>query len=199
MIRALCRRLRDDCTGATAVEFAIVSVPFLGLLFAIFQTSLAFFMQQGLTVAVGTAARQVLIGQVQSNASITTWQNFRDQVICPPAPATSLWPSFMTCANLVVDVRPAASFTSTTSNSTNASFLFDGTGARFQPGCQGEIVVVRAAYPMPIYLPIITAGSVGGPVNTNTSGQTSYNGRMVQMLTAASVFRNEPFGTQGTC
>ncbi len=192
------RRLSGDQSGATAVEFAIVSVPFLGLLFAIFQTSLAFFMQQGLVAAVDNASRQVLIGSVQANAGITTWQNFRDQLICPATATKSLWPSFMSCSSLVVDVRTATSFTSTSSNATNDSFLFDGSGPQFKPGCQGQIVVVRVAYPMPAFLPLLTSNG-GGGVIVNKSGLTSYNGSLVQMLTTASVFRNEPFGTPGSC
>ena len=94
--------------------------------------------------------------------------------------------------------EPPPPSAATTAANTNDSFLFDGTGAQFHPGCQGQIVIVRAAYPMPSFLPLIT--STGGRnLSVNTSGLTSYNGKLVQMLTTASVFRNEPFGSQGAC
>lgn len=191
------RKFLGSDAGSTSVEFAIISVPFLGLLFAIFQTSLAFFMQQGLEAAVSSAARQVLIGQVQSNANISTWQSFRDQLICPQSPAVSLLPSFMNCSTLVVDIRKAASFTGMNASNVSDNFLFNGQTPQFNPGCQGDIVVVRAAYPMPVYLPLITGS--GSSVSQNTSGLTMYNGSLVQMLTAAAVFRSEPFGAQGNC
>ena len=41
-LRRLLRRFRGDRSGATAVEFAMVSVPFFGLLFAIFETAFVF-------------------------------------------------------------------------------------------------------------------------------------------------------------
>lgn len=42
---------------ATAVEFALVSVPFLGLLFAIFETALVFFTAQGVEATPRRRAR----------------------------------------------------------------------------------------------------------------------------------------------
>ena len=189
---------RRNRSGATAVEFALVSVPFLGLLLAIFQTCLAFLMQQGLKAALDNAARQILTGQAQSNTAITSWQSFRDTLICPASPATSLLPSFITCSSILVDVRPYSTFTGLTQANVSKSFLTDGTGPRYDPGDPCEIVIVRAAYPMPVFLPNLMDTTLGKTVTQNTTGLTSYGGKWVQMLSAAAVFRNEPYIISGS-
>ena len=197
---ALPKRLRLVLTGfgrsrsgATSVEFAMISVPFLGLLFALFQTCLVFLMQQGLRAALDNAARQVLTGQSQNNSAVSSWQNFRDTYICPAAPATRLLPSFITCANIVIDIRPYSSFSGLTMSNVTSSFLTDGSGPQYNPGNPCDIVVVRAIYPMPIFLPTLWDTTLGKGVTVSTAGQTNYGGKFVQMLTAASVFRNEPY------
>jgi Flp pilus assembly protein TadG len=187
-----------DRTAATAVEFGLISIPFLGLLFAIFQIALVFLMQQGLKAAVETAARQVLTGQAQNNTAITSWQSFRDKLICPNASGSNVLPSFITCANIVVDVRTYTQFSNLTGVNASQSFLTDGTGPQYNTGGPCDIVVVRAIYPMPVFLPTLTAIGLGSSVSQNRAGLTNYNGKWVQMLTAASVFRNEPYVPTGS-
>ena len=184
----LLARFRGDVAGVTAIEFGIISAPLFGLIFAIMQSSLAFFMQQGLKAALDYAARQELTGQAQNNASIVDGASFRNQLICNKG----ILPSFVTCANIVIDVRSAAAFGSVGKSNVNSSFLFDGSGAQYTAGQPCQIMIVRAAYPMPSFLPAITWGPGYQFVN-NLTGLTTYNGKLVQMLSAASVFRNEPY------
>lgn len=181
-------RFARDAAGVTAIEFGIISAPLFGLIFAIMQSSLAFFMQQGLKAALDSAARQELTGGAQNNAAIVDGASFRNQLICNKG----ILPSFMTCANVVVDIRSAANFSSVAKSSVNSSFLFDGSGAQYSVGQPCQIMIVRAAYPMPSFLPAITWGP-GYQLINNLTGLTTYNGKLVQMLSAASVFRNEPY------
>ena len=185
----LLARFGRDTAGVTAVEFGIISAPLFGLIFAIMQSSLAFFMQQGLKAALDAAARQELTGQAQNNAAIVDGASFRNQLICNKG----ILPSFMTCANVVVDVRSATDFASISKSNVNSSFLSpDGSGAQYTAGQPCQIMIVRAAYPMPSFLPAITWGP-GYQLINNLTGLTTYNGKLVQMLGAASVFRNEPY------
>lgn len=174
--------------GVTAIEFGIIAAPLLGLIFAIMQSSFAFLMQQGLKTSLDYAARQILTGEARNNAAISDGSSFRDQLIC----SKSILPSFMTCANIVVDVRTASSFSKLGTKDVNSSFMPDG--AQFTSGTPCQIMVVRAAYPMPSFLPLITWGDNYKFIN-NLTGLTDYKGTMVQMLSAAAVFRNEPDGT----
>lgn len=196
--RQSARQLVADDKGVTAVEFGIISAPLLGLIFAIFQSSLAFLMQQGLRAATDYAARQVLTGQAQNNGTIVDGTSFRNQLICNKG----LLPSFMDCTKIVVDLRTASSFSSLGASDVNSSFLqSDGSGAQYDSGDPCDIMIVRAAYPMPSFLPLITWGPAYAFIQ-NLSGLRSYKGSMVQMLGAAAVFRNEPFvysnGSGGT-
>ena len=56
------RNFAADTRGATAVEFALVAVPFLGLLMAIFQAGFAYFASENLQAATQSAARNLFIG-----------------------------------------------------------------------------------------------------------------------------------------
>ncbi|MDB5649292.1 MAG: pilus assembly protein TadG [Hyphomicrobiales bacterium] len=176
--------------GATAIEFALVGVPFLGLLFAIFETAFVFFTTEGLELAVADAARTIMTGQVQSS-TITSATQFRDQMICnPTAPRKRLLPSFVDCSKIVVDVQQATAFGGA---DMSRSFYTNPT-MNYSPGGGGCIVVVRAAYPMPVFFPMLTTSGI------STAGQVSYNGSMTHMLIGTAAFRNEPFpGSLASC
>jgi len=187
----LARKFRNNDDGATAVEFALVSVPFLGLLFAIFETAFIFFATQGVEAAVNEAARAVMTGQVQYDAGITSAAQFKDQIICNPvAPRKRILPNFINCDKLILDVRRSNNF-----SSANMSRDFiSNPGETFCTGSGGDIVVIRMVYPMPVYLSILGMTSMSsGSISVNTSGQTKFGGGMKHMLMGTAAFRNEPF------
>ena len=110
---------------------------------------------------------------------------------------TNLLPSFITCANILVDVRPYASFTGLSGSNVNKAFLTDGSGEQYSPGAACQIVIVRAAYPMPVFLPSLSWTGLMGNIQQSTSGLMTYGGGLVQMISTASVIRNEPFIVSG--
>lgn len=59
-------RYRDNKEGATAVEFAILFVPFGAMLFAIIELGIVFFIQATLGNAMQEAARDIRTGEFQS-------------------------------------------------------------------------------------------------------------------------------------
>src|SRR5437016_8109004 len=75
---AAIRRLGRREDGAAAVEFALVAVPFLALLFAIIETALVFFAGQYLETLVADSSRLIMTGQVQSQG--TTQSQFLNQL-----------------------------------------------------------------------------------------------------------------------
>lgn len=183
---ALAGRLRRDEKGATAVEFSVVAVPFIGILMAIFQTGLVLFTSESLEAAVADASRAIMTGQVQ-DGSISTVTDFRDKMLCAPlAPRRRVLPGYIDCTQLIIDVQQSTSFA--TSN-TSRTFYNNNGPTNFNPGGAGCVVVVRVAYPLPILFPIITSSGV------NTAGQISQGGGMKYMLTSTTMFRNEPFST----
>ena len=62
---AALHRFRHERKGSVAVEFALISVPFLALLFAIFETAILFFAQQALETATHDTARMIMTGEAQ--------------------------------------------------------------------------------------------------------------------------------------
>ena len=72
-------KLRRDQHAATAVEFGLVALPFIALLFAILETALVYFVGQAFATAVNSSARLIRTGQAQKQAmSLATFK----QSIC---------------------------------------------------------------------------------------------------------------------
>ena len=85
------------------------------------------------------------------------------------------------CANGVyVDVKTYTNFSSVNTASPVANGQFDTTKMDYNPGKQGNIVVVSLYYQWPIYVSLL------GSNLSNLNG--SY-----RLLVATSVFRNEPY------
>lgn len=170
--RQLADRLRRDRKGATAVEFAIVALPFIGLMAAIMETALVFFASTMLDHALAQSAREIRTGQLQvAGGSAETFRNS----ICGRTAG------IVNCNELRIDVRTLASFGSTPGMPLNDEGQLDTEGLGFSPGTAGQIVMVRAFYEWPLIVP-----SFG-------LGLSNMNGNK-RLLTSAIAFRNEPFG-----
>ncbi len=59
----LLRRFGRDRRGATAIEFALIALPFFALMMAILETFLTFFASQTIETAVNRGARLIRTGQ----------------------------------------------------------------------------------------------------------------------------------------
>ena len=162
-----------NAKGATAIEFAIVAVPFFFLIFAIMETALVFFASQILETATADAARLIRTGQAQTqNFDASSFKTSLCSRIAALIDCSS--PAF------AIDVRTYQSFGSVDfSKPVDKNGNYVNTGA-FQPGAGSDIVLVRAFYQFPLWLP--TFG-----VSMSDLG----NGK--RLLSAAAVFRNEPF------
>lgn len=179
-------RFLKDTNGATAVEFALVSIPFLGLLFAIFETALVFFTAQTVDAATAEAARQIMTGQAQGDSSVTTAAQFKTKYLCPTT--GRILPSYVNCNTIVVDVRPATTWTS----ADQTKNFFTETNHKYCTGGSSQIVVLRVGYPMPVYLSVLAMNN-SGDAYVSTAGQTNISGSMKHLIVATSVFQNEPF------
>jgi Flp pilus assembly protein TadG len=177
---AVCRRLRAFAAadgGATAVEFAMVSIPFLALLFAIFELGAMFMASSALDAAVEQASRQIRTGQLQAGASNSA-AGFKT-LVCNRVS----WISSADCqANLSLDVRTFSSFSSISMPTPVAGGAIDQTQIGFSSGGSCDIVVVRAFYPWTLLTPTLEPGLP----NLNASQR---------LLTATVAFRNENWST----
>lgn len=164
------RRFARNERGATAVEFALIALPFLALTFMTIETAVVFLAQETLETAASEAGRQVMTGQAQSQSLNAA--TFKAK-ICGQNYV------LIDCANgLYVDVRTYASF-----GAINTGVQLDGGGnpvTAFQPGAAGDIVVVRLMYQWPIVTPLAQ------PYLADTNSTK-------RLLVATAAFRNEPF------
>jgi Flp pilus assembly protein TadG len=166
-------RLSRDVAGAAAVEFAMVAVPFLSLILVSLQTATIFFVDGALQTVVQKSARQLMTGSAQ--LSSLTQSQFQSAV-CANAP------SFFQCANVMVDVESASSFSSV---STSPLTLTYNAGAvtntwQYSPGNPGDIVILRVMYNWPV---------VGGPLAFGLANQPNSN----HLLVGTAVFKDEPY------
>ena len=164
-------RFHRNQTGATVVEFALVAAPFFALLFAIIETALLFFADQALDTAVTTTARLIRTGQAQE-AGVSAAAFKTD--ICNELGG------LVNCDNLKVDVQTYASF-----DAVNLGVPLDKDGnlkvtENYNLGHGGNIVVVRAYYEWPTFVPMLGNNLADMPNGTH-------------LLVATAAFRNEPF------
>lgn len=135
-VRTLIRHRR----GAAVIEFALVAVPFFGLLFAVLTTSLAYFAQQGLESVAAAAGRSLLVGDTQA-AGLSKAQ-FKTGVCAK-------LPRYMRCSNLLVSVDRSASFATVDAATPTISFGSGGAPIDtmpYNPGAAREIVTLRLYY-----------------------------------------------------
>jgi Flp pilus assembly protein TadG len=192
--RLLLRRFARGREGATMVEFAMVAIPFLGLLCAIFETAFVFFTHEVFDNAVANIARQVLVNNYTANSTQTA-SSFLANTFCPALP------SFIKCANVTLNVQaynPATSNFSAVASSINQSW-YNSPATNVNLGQPGYIVVFQAFYPMPVYLSLLVATGTQGNGAANLYAHASNsvyanpNGSgFVHAIFSTAVFRNEP-------
>jgi Flp pilus assembly protein TadG len=135
--------------GATMVEFALIAPAFLGLLIAIFETTLFLFAQANLQDAAVEAGRLFMTGQAQNGG--TTQTQFETD-ICPMIQA------LFTCSNLMVNVQSSADFSSASTAEPTLTYNAQGQVTNtwsYSAGVPGQVMVVQLIYQWPI---------VGGPL-----------------------------------
>jgi Flp pilus assembly pilin Flp len=179
-MRDHCKRLWSDGSGATAVEFSILALPFVLFLCAILEGAFLLFAGQALQTAVTKASRTILTGEFQRNNTSAGQEALAllKQDICGRVPM------FGCSENLQVDVRRYNSFQSSAMDPT----VTDGSGNRvIDPGFgvyeapgPGQIAVVRAIAPYPVLISVLGTNAMS--VGTRT-----------RLLVASSVFRAEAY------
>jgi Flp pilus assembly protein TadG len=173
-LRARIRSFKGDAKGATALEFALVGLPFFFLLFTLIEVALIFVVSATLQSALMVATRTIRTGSFQGGATPTA-ATFVAQ-IC----GNMGWLQSSCTSQLQVDVRTETSFTSPTEPDPMATGTFNSSALTFNPGAAGQIVLVRAFYQWPLVVP----GLDGALSQTN-------NG--VHVIVQTTTFANEPY------
>jgi len=176
----LVRRFIRNRSGATAIEFSMVFMPFLLLMLGIIGIGLFFLAETVLDQAVVSSIRQIRTGQ--SNASNLTIGQLK-QNICGKTgglvdcnklsinvQSGSSWDGFRTTASCVNSAGSVVA-----SNYSDDKKVSEGAGGR------EAVVVIVACYPwsVPALLPLINLGNVNGG-----------SARLIRTVTA---FKSEPY------
>ena len=173
-LRAGLNRFSRGRSGSTAVEFAMLAMPFLGLLFGIIELGMIYLISTTLDNATADAARQIRTGSVQTSGSATA-TSFQT-LVCNEMS----WLGSNCAANLSVDVRTFTTFASTNVADPISNGTFNSSSLLFQTGGPDDIVLVRTYYPWTLVVPFLD-GSVARLSNNKT------------LIESATTFRNEPY------
>jgi Flp pilus assembly protein TadG len=166
--------------GATAVEFALVALPFFGMLMVTIQFALVIWCTQIYEVAVASASRQIYTGQFQSSAATAGVTSVADlQARFKTLVCTAAQNSFDCSNQLSVDVRTFSGFSTATVASPNQNGVYNTTGYSYQNATGNMIVVVRASMQLPNYAGMFS------PATSLANGN--------QLIMATAAFRAEPF------
>ena len=165
----LLARFRRDRSGATAVEFALIALPFFGLIFAIIQTSIVMFASQALQTMTSDASRKIMTGQLSGTSTLKA---FRDE-LCDQEEDV-----IFDCSKILVQVKSFDNFALANPKNVFTPDCFDlkkAAGAScYSPGGPQKVVLVRVVYPWPFGL---TLEDLGRP----------------RTLVAVSAIRTEPY------
>lgn len=162
---------RDD--GVTAVEFALVIMPFIIMLGGIFEIALIFTTANVMEGTTSAAARAVRTGQVQSAGNP---QTFFEDLVCDGMRA------FADCDDIEHEVfTPSSDDFDSAGDEIAPQFDSDGNliSNPFDPGGVSDVAIVRTVYRYDVIVPLL-APLLGGE-----------NGQMLMVSTIT--VRNEPY------
>lgn len=159
--------------GVTAIEFGLISLPFMLLTFAVLELALVFLVSITLDMAMQLSSRQIRTGAFQTSGGGQT--NFKT-LVC----SNMGWLQSQCDSNMWLDVRTFSSFNGlanapalTPANVTTTNFCFS-------PGQPTDIVLVRAYFQWTL----ITPGLNNALANL---------GATQRLITSTTAFRNEPY------
>lgn len=169
----VCRWQRDS-SGTTAIEFAMVGVPFFMLLFGILGIGLFFFTTFALENAVDRASRLIRVGAVQQSGM--TAADFKEEV-CKQAPP------YVDCdGKMRVNVQSYSDFSDivTPSCVDGGGKLVPAEDTAYSAGSSSDVVLVTVCYEWDLAasLPFLKLGAMA-------------NG--AALIQASSAFRTEPY------
>jgi Flp pilus assembly protein TadG len=160
--------------GSAAVEFAMVALPFLALIFGILEISMVYLVSTTLENATSDTARKIRTGELQATGTATA-ATFASS-IC----GELSWLGSNCSTNLYIDVRTFSSFADINQPSPVSGGTVNTKALQFSPGVAGDIVLVRAFYKWTLFTPLLD-----GMAAQLNGGST--------LLTATAAFKNEPY------
>lgn len=172
---AALKRFAREKRGSTAVEFAIIAIPFMALLFGVVEIGMVLLISATLDTAVEYAARNVRTGEFQSSGAVSK-ADFKG-LVC----RNMTWLQG-SCANrVIVESQTFDNYNAAGASSAAAPATFDPNGNRcWSVGGPRDVVLMRVYYQWDLITPVLT------PALENMGGGK-------RLIVSASAFRNEPY------
>lgn len=193
-VRLLKRFLRSN-EAATAIEFSILAIPFLMVIFATFETFVAFAGEQMVMNATDTLSRKIRTGEITFNTGRTTDMNetqfraaFCDEIaIVISCSATEK----STPAKLYIDLHQVASFagipkTVPLISTSSTGKDLDTSGFSYAPGGAGTINMMRVYYRWSIVTDLVRP-YISNLQPAGTSSPSQF------LIVATTAFQNEDY------
>jgi Flp pilus assembly protein TadG len=162
--------------GATAVEFALVSVPLLVLTFGMLELAMVFMVGTTLDSATEAASRKIRTGEFQTSAAHAN-TDFK-ALVC----GNMSWLTAQCPAAVSIDVRTFANFSTLAGAHPLPAATFDPTKVCFSTGQPTDIVLVRAYFQWNLFTPLL-----------NNALENMGGGSGKRLLSSTTAFRNEPY------
>lgn len=185
----LTRRFKKEEDGATAVEFALVALPFFALLFGIMELAIVFFVNSALVHSTAEAGRLIRVGNFQACGGVdefkalvcgnmtglgNCWKNVRIDVVEGDSFKTIALPA-------IPPVQPRDD------TKTGDDAVPQTPNGVYNANAAGDTMVIRAVLHYRLALP---------PLLTRLDNPVGSGART---MVATTAFRNEPFPANGTC
>lgn len=173
--------------GATAIEIALLSLPFFMIVFASLETFIAFSAEQLLANATETMARKIRTGEIRSSGNSTQDEEtfrkaFCDEIaiLMPCSPK-----EIKKADKLFLDVRSFAKFSDIPKTTPLTGSDLDPSSFKIAPGGKRTINIVRAYYRWDIVTDLVR------PYVSNI--RAADGSRQNYLMIATAVVQNEDY------
>ena len=186
-------KLFADENGTTAIEFAIVAIPFLMIVLGLLEISIMFVIDVNLDSATANFATLIRTGQVQapgasassSSGAVMDLSDAKTK-ICNNIPVV---PLSICTSQLQIDVRTLSAFSAASGPTPISGSSFNTSNLCYYSGNAGNVVQITAYFMYQILNPILLPGfAMVQSYNGSTSGNYF-------PITTVQVFKSENYTT----
>ena len=181
------RSLGAHARGSTALEFAILAVPFFILVLGTMEIGYDFFVQSALSNAVNVAARSVQVGTAQTSAKGAAEVAWVTSAVCPALGG------LLDCGQLYVSIKTTGGedyYTYIAANPPSLTTMASTSNA-IDTGCAAEMMILQAYYVSPTFLGLL--------IPSWSQAWPSATGPRVHVTYASAGFVNEYFSGGEPC
>lgn len=193
-LRRILPRLVRSRDGAAAIEFTMLAIPYFVIVFAIFETFIAFTGEQLVSSAVDTMSRKLRTGQITSGLGLSsdmTETQFRT-AFCNEVSILIQCTSdeITTPSKLLIDIQHFNSFANIPATFTvseqSGGYDIDTTQLKYDPGGPSTINMFRAYYKWQIITDLVRPYISN--VKLGADGSQSYF-----LIMATTAYKNEAY------